>query len=48
MDTDSIDLAIEELAVALELAPDLEQGELRLACRDLSDEFALHPVWGHA
>jgi hypothetical protein len=49
VDTADIDLAIEELAVAfgIELA-DPEQGAVRLACLDLSDEFALHPVWGHA
>ncbi len=46
----SIDLAIEELALALgeDLKPDCERGELRLACHNLSDEFAMHPVWGHA
>ncbi len=46
----NIDLAIEELAVAfgVELLPDEEQGAVRLACLDLSDSFALHPVWGHA
>ncbi len=46
----NIDLAIEELALALgeDLKPDCEQGSLRLACRDLSDEFALNPIWARA
>jgi hypothetical protein len=51
VDTSDIDLAIEELAVAFGfslVAPDQERGAIRLACLDLSDEFALHPVWGQA
>lgn len=51
MDTlENIDLAIEELMVALgdDLPPDCERGAVRLACQTLSDEFAMHPVWGNA
>lgn len=51
MDTlENIDLAIEELMVALgaDLPPDCERGAVRLACQNLSDEFAMHPVWGNA
>lgn len=46
MDTDNIDLAIEELAASFgdELTPDAERGAIRLAVLDLADDFAFLPL----